>query len=233
MENKKYELTSEIKTFNGIKLHRIKALIDFGDVKAGDLGGYIQDERNLSQTGKAWVKGNALVNDNAVVGGNAVVRDNAVVTGNAWVEGNATVYDNAVVSGDAWVKDDAVVKGNAVVTDNAWISGNAVVESDTKVDGNAVVESAAWIDGNARVEGEAVVSSEADYVYVKSLGLRGRYTSFFKQKDGSIGVVCGCFCGTLEEFRKKVKETHKNTKFAEEYLMLANLIEFHFNKENK
>ena len=29
-------------------LYRIKALKDFADVKAGDLGGYIEDYRNLS-----------------------------------------------------------------------------------------------------------------------------------------------------------------------------------------
>lgn len=38
MEQKKYKLTSETITLpNGTVLHRIKALRDFGDVKAGDL----------------------------------------------------------------------------------------------------------------------------------------------------------------------------------------------------
>ena len=41
MENKKFELTGEFILFFGIKLFRIRALIDFGDVKSGDLGGYI------------------------------------------------------------------------------------------------------------------------------------------------------------------------------------------------
>ena len=43
---KKYELTSETKVINGVKLHRIKALISFGDVKNGDLGGWIESEQN-------------------------------------------------------------------------------------------------------------------------------------------------------------------------------------------
>ena len=42
-------------------------------------------------------------------------------------------------------------------------------------------------------------------------------------------MVCGCFIGTLDEFRKKVKETHADTKFAKEYLAISDLMEFHFN----
>ncbi|MFR0666405.1 MAG: hypothetical protein ACLSIF_06700 [Faecalimonas umbilicata] len=41
---------------------------------------------------------------------------------------------------------------------------------------------------------------------------------------------CGCFYGTLEEFRAKVKETHGETKIAKEYLMVADLMEFRFSK---
>lgn len=39
---KKYELTNETKLFNGVTLHRIKALKDFGNVKKCDLGGYVE-----------------------------------------------------------------------------------------------------------------------------------------------------------------------------------------------
>lgn len=54
---KKYELTDATKVINGVTLHRIRALIDIPvhGVKAGDLGGWIEAERNLSQKGAAWV----------------------------------------------------------------------------------------------------------------------------------------------------------------------------------
>ena len=58
---KKYELTSETKVFLGKTLYRIKALVQFGNVNAGDLGGWIEKEENLSQYGNAWVSGNAEV----------------------------------------------------------------------------------------------------------------------------------------------------------------------------
>lgn len=68
---KKYELTNEHIDAYGTRLYRIRALIDFGDVKAGDLGGYVESENNLSHDGNAWVYGNAWVSDNARVSGNA------------------------------------------------------------------------------------------------------------------------------------------------------------------
>lgn len=51
--SKKFELTSNFKVFLGRKLFQIRALISFGDVKEGDLGGYIEKEENLSHDGNA------------------------------------------------------------------------------------------------------------------------------------------------------------------------------------
>jgi hypothetical protein len=84
---KKYELTSEfIVNFLGIKMFRIKALISFGPVKIGEIGGYVEAEKNLDQSGNAWVYGNARVYGNAQVSGNARVYGNARVSGDAWEE---------------------------------------------------------------------------------------------------------------------------------------------------
>ena len=142
---KKFELTSEfITNIFGTKLFRIKALIEFGNVKAGELGGFVEKEENLNH------------------------------------EGNARVYGNA------------------------------------------------WVYGNARVCDDARVYGNADYATVHGFGSEYRTTTFFKTKAGEIGVRCGCFYGNLSEFRKKVVETHGETKKAKEYLMLADLMEFRF-----
>ncbi|MBQ8662505.1 MAG: hypothetical protein IJ471_01470 [Eubacterium sp.] len=106
---KKFELTTDFITVFGIKLFRIRALIEFGDVKEGDLGGFVQKEENLDQYGNAWVSGDARVYGNARVYGDAWVSGNAWVYGNAWVSGDARVYGNARVYGDAWVSGDAHV----------------------------------------------------------------------------------------------------------------------------
>ena len=206
---KKYELTSESMVFQGRELFRIKALVSFGNVKEGEMGGYIQKEDNLSQNGNSWVGGNARVygnarvEDNAVVDGNARVRENALVGGNATVGGNVEVGGNAWVEEDAWVVEDAEVRGYARVYGNATVGGNAVVHEN------------------------------ADYAVIKGLGSVYRNTTFYKTKDGGIGVTCGCFSGSIREFRQKVLEKHGKSRFAKEYLIAADLMELHFEKDIK
>lgn len=156
---KKFELTSEFVTFLGKKLFRIKALVAFGGVKEGELGGFVEKEENLDQSGDAWV------------------------------------YGNALVSGDAQVYGDARVSGNA------WVYGNA------------------W------------VQCCRDYSATSCFGSENRTTTFFRTKDNGISVRCGCFYGTLEEFREKVKERHGDSRLAKEYLMLADLMEFRLSKD--
>ena len=95
MSKKKYTLVKSdtITAWDGTKLYRIKAKVSTAalGIAAGQLGGYIASEANLSHEGNAWVSGNARV------------------SGNAWVSGNARVYGDAWVSGNAWVSGDARV----------------------------------------------------------------------------------------------------------------------------
>ena len=214
---KKFELTSEFVTnISGTKLFRIKALVEFGDVEAGELGGYIEKEENLDHDGDAWVCGDTWVCGDALVCDDARVRGNAQVYGNAQVCGNARVYGDALVYGDARVYGNALVCGNAWVHGNAWVCGDALVCGD------------AWVRGDARVCGDARVYGDADYAYAHGFGSVNRTTTFFRLKNGNVGVVCGCFHGTLQEFRDKIRETHGETKKAQEYLMLADLMDFRF-----
>ena len=201
---KKFELTSEFNlNFFGRKFFRIKALVNIEryGVKAGDLGGWVEKEDNLSQSGNAWVSNNAEVSGNACVSGDAVVSGNAKVSGNA------------------------CVSGDAEVSGNAWVSGNA------EVSGNACVSGDAWVSGNAEVSGNACVSGDADYAVIKGFGTVYRPTTFFRCHDGEVRVTCGCFYGTIDEFREQVKRTRKG-KVADEYLKIADLMEYHFKKED-
>lgn len=82
---KKYELTTDTKSIFGKRYFRIRALVDFGNVSKGDLGGYIESEDNLSNDtgyGNAWVGGEAYV------GGDARVVGEARVDGEAYVDSN-------------------------------------------------------------------------------------------------------------------------------------------------
>ena len=94
-ENKKYELldSDTVRSWDGRTLKRIRALVAIAaiGVQVGDLGGYVEAEKNLQVYGNAWVYGNARVSGNAQV------------YGDAQVSGNARVYGDARVSGDAQV----------------------------------------------------------------------------------------------------------------------------------
>ena len=105
-QQKKYELTGEfIEHWSGKKLYRIRALVSFGVVVAGQLGGFVESEKNLDQSlsGNAWVSGDARV------------------YGNAWVYGDARVYGDAWVYGNAWVYGDARVRSHAVISERKMI----------------------------------------------------------------------------------------------------------------
>ena len=106
--NTKYEFTGETKIVYGRRLRRIKAIVAIGSTAApGDIGGWIENENNLSVYGNAWVYGDAEV------------------YGNAMVYGNAWVYGNAIVYGDACVSGNAIVSGNKdyMTFKNSWSSG--------------------------------------------------------------------------------------------------------------
>lgn len=122
---KKYELTNETIEYKGKKLYRIKALIDFGNVKKGARGGFVEKEENLS------------------------------------------------------------------------MSGNALVDKSI------------------------------NYAVIKGFGTCCRATTFFRCQDKTVKVSCGCFLGTIDEFRNQVKNT-RGGKIAKEYLMIADLMEMHF-----
>lgn len=143
---KKFELTSETKVVLGRTLHRIRALISFGDVEAGSLGGWIEKEENLDHSGKAWVYGNAQVF------GNACVYGDAQVYGDARVFGKARVYGNAQVCSDARVFGKAQVSGNARVFGKARVSGIGAIFWISAIGSrNGTVTFFACQDGKIRV----------------------------------------------------------------------------------
>jgi hypothetical protein len=69
----KYEFTGEVKLHFGITMKQIRRIAD------KLIGGWIQDEKNLDQSGSAWVYGDAQVSGDARVSGDAQVYGDARV----------------------------------------------------------------------------------------------------------------------------------------------------------
>lgn len=208
----KYELTTETLQFAGHTLHRIKALKDFGSVKAGQFGGWIENEKNLSQDDNAWIYGKAMAFDDAKVFDNARVFGyakvygkakifcNAIVSDYAKVYGKANVYSNAKVSNCAEVYDDAEVSDNALVYGYAKVCNNAKIFDYTKVYDFAEVYGNVRIYGNATIKGDAKVHDAVDYIVFKNFWSSERY--FTWTRSNNMWSV-GCFYGTGEELINK------------------------------
>ena len=214
---KKYKLIDETINVNGKTLYRIKSLKDFGNVKKGDKGGFVEKEENLSQSGDCWVYDNAKVYNNAKVFDYADIYGNAEIFGNAIVSGNARVYGNTKVYHYAMVYD------NAEVCDNAIISGNAEVYHDAAVYGNARVF------GNAEICGKAEIANDLDYIVFKNWWSSGRY--FTWTRSNNMWKV-GCFYGTSNELIEKAyrdsnesgKEYERVVKYIESMLKENNAV---------
>ena len=213
---KKYELSNITIEFNGVTLYRIKALKDFSDVKAGDLGGWVEKEDNLSQSGDAWIGGDAKVYGNAVVCDNAKVFGKAKVHDNAFVRDNAWVYDNAQVYGRAKVFGNAVVFVNAEVYDHADVYCHAMAFGNAEICGNA------GVCGYAEICGDAVVKNNEDYIVFKNFWSSGRHFTWTRSNNM---LKVGCFYGTGKELiGKAYKDSEKSVKEYERVVRYANSI---------
>ena len=225
--SKKYKLTDETINLNGATLYRIEALKDFGEIKKGDKGGFIESENNLAHEGDAWVS------DNAHVYGNACVFDNSQVYGNAFVSGYAQVYGDAFVYGNAWLYDNTRVCGYARVADNARVYGDANVCDDSSVFGSALVYDNARVYGDALVRGyacvrgDAEISNKSDYIVFQNWWSSGRY--FTWTRSNNMWSV-GCFYGTGEEL---IKKAYKDSELSgREYERVVRYVESILAEEN-
>lgn len=134
--NSKYELlaTDWIER-DGRRLYRVKALRSIGAIEPGDLGGYVESQRNLAVGGdNSWVAGDAEVSGQARVFRDAWVGGHAKVFGFAQIGGSARVY------GDAQVFDYARVFGFVVVCGTARIHGQANLRGKVRVDHGVVCD---------------------------------------------------------------------------------------------
>ena len=140
--DKKYELMIDERIrVDGHILYRIKAFRDFSDVKCGDLGCYVEFEKNLSDNGGSWIYDNAMVFENACVAGNSKVR------------GNSKIYDHARIAGHADISENSVVCGCAHVHDTAKISGESRSFGYAQIFGSAHISGDAWVCGDIHIYG--------------------------------------------------------------------------------
>lgn len=179
-------LTNQYKPWkNGKSVYRIQALRDFGNVKAGTIGGFVSCSDNLSQEGNCWIADNAVAAEFSCVQRDAVLSGEACLSGFAWIGGQSRVtgnavmtdytsaYDNAFIGGFAYLCEGASVfenghvetkfqrnfrtmRGLTTVRGNARLLDHAAMYDKSTLEGVAVLQNSAALRENAKLDGHAV-----------------------------------------------------------------------------
>lgn len=163
MTNTKYEITNMTHE-NDPFLRRIRALRDIGsEVKAGDLGGFVERTDNLSFQPRddSWIFDDAIARGGSCVEQDSVLRDNAVICD------LAHVADRSVLSGQARVEGRGAVLGarlmeRALVTDGGKVMRSAATEITPELRGACVVRGV--VMGNFLLCGTFEAASGMEYL---------------------------------------------------------------------
>lgn len=168
---RKYILTEESKMIEisagEVEVFRILADRDFGTIKEGTYGGFVQSEDNLSHEGDCWIY------DDAIVFEDAAVYRNAKIQNTAHVFGRATITDDAIIRDMAAVKDEAVIEGHAIISGYATVQDSAsvaefaqvrdwaVIANETRITGKVIITQSAIVRGSPWLTGHVIVEDNA------------------------------------------------------------------------
>ena len=93
---------------------------------------------------------------------------------------------------------------------DAWVSGDAQVYDD------------------AQVSGDAKIENNDSHCGFDCFGLSNRHTHAYLTNGNKVEIICGCFKGSIEEFEKKVEETHSGTLYEKQYKAIIGVIKIKF-----
>lgn len=161
----KYELI-EVPT-NGEPLHRVRALRDFGDVMAGDVGGFVHGHHNLSHDGNAWIYDDAAALDNSHVGqdaklfGTAELRHSSKAMGDAGLHGNIRMTESAQALDEVRITGNVQLAGACTVSGRSMVSGDVSIAEMVHITGDARVEA---YDGRLQIRDFVIIRDDAHVV---------------------------------------------------------------------
>ena len=234
----KYKLTNETINRRGKILHRIIALKDFGTVKKGDKGGFVEKESNLSQEGNCWLYDNAKAFDNATISDYVELHDDCEVYGNSRLKGICFIYRNVSISGNSSISGNYIsiydnvtivssnVYGRIVIRNNILIEqsnviGYGIIQNNISMNKCFTFGDDINIINDSKEKAylyNAKVTNKMNYIFVTNP--LNEFMSFFTKKEGGIGVISKPFSGSLDELRENIKEIDNN-----DYHSLINMIE--------
>lgn len=217
---KKYELLKgDYINYDERILYRIKALITFVDIDdniidAGKLGGYIENEDNLSQEDKSWIHGNSKVYGDTIIR-NSIIKGSIIkdsIINKSRIEESAMeesfIYDSTIV--DSYINDS--------YTYDSFIT-KAIIKNNTIKD--------------RRITGEITIPCKDIFQHQ----CRKRLLTAILTEDGEILYSIGCQENIREdEFIDRIYNENgglEKNPHREEYLRLIPLIKDYFKEGEK
>ena len=242
MENRKYEITDITMEFEERTLYRIRALKNFRNVKAGDLGGWVSGKHNLSQEGECWIYDEAKCMDNARMYHNSAMYNNAVMCDFSEMHGcsemhnysamldNSRMYNCSAMYDNSRMYNDSKMYSNSRMFDNSAMYNNAVMLDNSKMFENSRMYRDSRLKNKENLYGKLVTKVDR-FIEINNTG--GRIVTGVL-KDGKILYNIGCQNEiTKEVFIDRIynegggleKNPHRK-----EYLKIIDMIELYFSK---
>lgn len=187
----KYEIASSanLNAGDGIMrtFHLIRAVHDIPrhNIKAGELGGYIEKGSNLSQDGDCWVGRNSFVYEHAEILENALITHSPPK--NAHIVCKQIIPASTLVYGHAKVFDHSTVCASGKVHGNAKVHGHAIICCCT-VSGDADVRDKIIVAGNIRIDKKMVLCGDAAILDATQI-CHSRGITVYRDKAANIVVT--------------------------------------------
>ena len=239
MENRKYEMTNITMEFEERTLYRIRALKNFRNVKAGDLGGWVSGKHNLSQEGDCWIYDEAKCMDNARMYHNSAMYNNAVMCDFSEMHGcsemhnysamldNSRMYNCSAMYDNSRIYNDSKMYNNSRMFDNSAMYNNAVMLDNSKMFENSRMYRDSRLKNKEKLCGKLVTKVDR-FIEINNTG--GRIVTGVL-KDGKILYNIGCQNEiTKEVFVDRIYnegggiEKHP---YRKEYLKIIDMIELY------
>ena len=147
MNNKKYEMLMDEENtieWKGHTLHRIRALRDFGDIRKGDIGGFVENENNLSHKGNCWIYDDAKAMDNSIMYDNSRICDKSELHDDSRMYNYTRMYDyselhnNSIMNDDSEMHDISKMYGNSIMYDYSEMYGDSELNNKAKLYGKLI-----------------------------------------------------------------------------------------------
>ena len=242
MENRKYEITNITMEFEERTLYRIRALKNFRNVKAGDLGGWVSGKHNLSQEGDCWIYDEAKCMDNARMYHNSAMYNNAVMCDFSEMHGcsemhnysamldNSRMYNCSAMYDNSRMYNDSKMYNNSRMFDNSAMYNNAVMLDNSKMFENSRMYRDSRLKNKENLYGKLVTKVDR-FIEINNTG--GRIVTGVL-KDGKILYNIGCQNEiTKEVFIDRIYNDDGGIEkhpYRKEYLKIIDVIESYLSK---